>query len=68
MTDGGLDFTFECIGNVKTMVRQKKIPCYSGSIPACDNITNFGKFYMNPVLTTHSEQLCYETTSVLPNL
>ena len=21
MTDGGLDFTFECIGNVKTMVR-----------------------------------------------
>ena len=21
LTDGGLDFTFECIGNVKTMVR-----------------------------------------------
>ena len=21
MTDGGLDFTFECIGNVKTMVK-----------------------------------------------
>lgn len=22
MTDGGLDYTFECIGNVKTMVRK----------------------------------------------
>ena len=24
MTDGGLDFTFECIGNVKTMVSGTK--------------------------------------------
>lgn len=22
MTDGGLDYTFECVGNVNTMVRQ----------------------------------------------
>lgn len=25
MTDGGLDYTFECVGNVKTMVRNYAI-------------------------------------------
>ena len=26
LTDGGLDYTFECIGNVKTMVHYKVVP------------------------------------------
>ena len=28
MTDGGLDYTFECIGNVKTMVRPLTVSCH----------------------------------------
>ena len=28
MTDGGLDFTFECIGNVHTMVRRLFMDSY----------------------------------------
>jgi len=29
MTDGGLDYTFECIGNVKTMVSEIKYISYN---------------------------------------
>ena len=36
MTDGGLDFTFECIGNVATMVRL--IYCYLSSLSMSMNL------------------------------
>lgn len=28
LTDGGLDYTFECIGNIHTMVSNRRVPMF----------------------------------------